>query len=118
MDMSSCASASSEVLLTFGGTAVGTSGYLAAQLFNQRAGTNLAIAPHPSTAQATIDPMTGRISIAFASAANVLQLIEEGKLTAFTVAQTNRAATHVGRRASSARRAGLRLLVRSLGTRA
>ena len=78
--------------LTFGGTAVGTSGYLAAQLFNQHAGINLAIAPYPSTAQATTDLMTGRISIAFASAANVLQLIEDGKLTALAVAQPQRAA--------------------------
>ena len=39
--------------LTFGGTQVGTTGHLAAQLFNQRAGTNLVIAPYPSTAQAT-----------------------------------------------------------------
>jgi tripartite-type tricarboxylate transporter receptor subunit TctC len=77
--------------LTFGGTAVGTTGYLAAQLFNQRAGTNLVIAPYPSTAQATTDLMTGRISIAFASAANVLQLIEDGKLTALAVAQPQRA---------------------------
>jgi tripartite-type tricarboxylate transporter receptor subunit TctC len=36
--------------------------------------------------------MTGRISIAFASAANVLQLIEDGKLTALAVAQPSRAA--------------------------
>ena len=80
--------------LTFGGTAVGTTGYLTAQLFNQRAGTNLPIAPYPSTAQATTDLMTGRISIAFASAANVLQLIEDGKLTALAVAQPNRAGNH------------------------
>ena len=78
--------------LTFGGTAVGTTGYLAAQLFNKRAGTNLVIAPYPSTAQATTDLITGRISIAFASAANVLPLIEEGKLTAIAVAQPERAA--------------------------
>ena len=45
--------------LTFGGTQVGTTGHLAAQLFNQRAGTNLVIAPYPSTAQATTDLMTG-----------------------------------------------------------
>jgi tripartite-type tricarboxylate transporter receptor subunit TctC len=77
--------------LTFGGTAIGTTGYLAAQLFNQRAGTNIVIAPYPSTAQATTDLMTGRISIAFASAANVLQLIEDGKLTALAVAQPKRA---------------------------
>ena len=56
--------------LTFGGTAIGTTGYLAAQLFNQRAGTKIVIAPYPSTAQATTDLMTGRISIAFSSAAN------------------------------------------------
>ena len=56
------------------------------------AGTNLAIAPYPSTAQATTDLMTGRISIAFSSAANVLQLVEEGKLTALAVAQAKRAA--------------------------
>ena len=76
--------------LTFGGTAVGTTGYLAAQLFNQRAGTDLPIAPYPSTAQATTDLMTGRISIAFASAANVLQLIDDGKLTALAIAQAKR----------------------------
>ena len=78
--------------LTFGGTAAGTTGYLVAQLFNQHAGTNLAIAPYPSTAQATTDLITGRISIAFATAANVLPLVEEGKLTALAVAQGQRAA--------------------------
>jgi tripartite-type tricarboxylate transporter receptor subunit TctC len=78
--------------LTFGGTAAGTTGYLAAQLFNQHAGTNLAIAPYPSTAQATTDLITGRISIAFATAANVLPLVEERKLTALAVAQDKRAA--------------------------
>jgi tripartite-type tricarboxylate transporter receptor subunit TctC len=78
--------------LTFGGTAVGTTGYLAAQMFNQRAGTNLVIAPYPSTAQATTDLMTGRISIAFASASNVLQLVQSGKLVALAVAQSKRAA--------------------------
>ena len=76
--------------LTFGGTAVGTTGHLAAQFFNQRAGTDLPIATYPSTAQATTDLMTGRISIAFASAANVLQLIEEGRLTALAIAQAKR----------------------------
>jgi tripartite-type tricarboxylate transporter receptor subunit TctC len=78
--------------MTFGGTAVGTTGYLAAQLFNQKAGTNLPIAPYPSTAQATADLMTGRISIAFGSVANVLQLVGDGKLTALAVAQAERAA--------------------------
>jgi tripartite-type tricarboxylate transporter receptor subunit TctC len=77
--------------LTFGGSGIGTTGYLAAQLFNQRAGTDLPIAPYPSTVQATTDLMTGRISIAFASAANVLQLIEDGKLTALAIAQPRRA---------------------------
>jgi tripartite-type tricarboxylate transporter receptor subunit TctC len=78
--------------LTFGGTQVGTTGHLAAQLFNQRAGTNLVIAPYPSTAQATTDLMTGRISVAFATASNVLQLIGDGKLTALAVAQSKRSA--------------------------
>jgi tripartite-type tricarboxylate transporter receptor subunit TctC len=77
-------------LVTFGGTAVGTTGHLAAQLFNQRAGTNLVIAPYPSTAQATTDLMTGRISVAFATASNVLPLIETGKLQALAVAQGQR----------------------------
>ena len=49
-------------------------------------------APYPSTAQATTDLITGRISIAFATAANVLPLVEEGKLTALAVAQAQRAA--------------------------
>lgn len=78
--------------LTFGGTAVGTTGHLAAQLFNQRAGTNLIIAPYPSTAQATTDLMTGRISVAFATASNVLPLIAAGKLQALAVAQPKRSA--------------------------
>jgi tripartite-type tricarboxylate transporter receptor subunit TctC len=78
--------------LTFGGTAVGTTGHLAAQLFNQRAGTNLVIAPYPSTAQATTDLMTGRISVAFATASNVLPLIESGKLQGLAVAQAQRSA--------------------------
>jgi len=76
--------------LTFGGTAVGTTGHLAAQLFNQRAGTDIPIAPYPSTVQATADLMAGRISIAFASAANVLHLIDAGKLTALAVALPKR----------------------------
>jgi len=78
--------------LTFGGTAVGTTGHLAAQLFNQRAGTNIVIAPYPSTAQATTDLMTGRISVAFATASNVLPLIESGKLQGLAVAQAKRSA--------------------------
>ena len=78
--------------LTFGGTAVGTTGHLAAQLFNQRAGTNIVIAPYPSTAQATTDLMTGRISVAFATASNVLPLIETGKLQGLAVAQAQRSA--------------------------
>lgn len=78
--------------LTFASTPAGTTGYLAAQLFNQRAGTNLAIAPYPSTAQSTTDLITGRVSVAFASAANVIRLIDDGKLTALAVAQPQRAA--------------------------
>lgn len=78
--------------LTFGGSGVGTTGYLVAQLFNQRAGTELPIAPYPSTVQATTDLMTGRISAAFASVSNVVQLIEEGKLTALALAQPTRSA--------------------------
>ena len=78
--------------LTLGGSGVGTTGYLAAQLFNQRAGTDLAIAPYPSTVQATTDLMMGRISVAFASVSNVVQLIEAGKLTALAMAQPTRSA--------------------------
>jgi tripartite-type tricarboxylate transporter receptor subunit TctC len=78
--------------ITFGAAAVGTTGYLSAQLFNQRAGLNLPIAPYPSTAQATTDLITGRISVMFASASNVLQLIEDGKLTALAVGQSQRSA--------------------------
>jgi tripartite-type tricarboxylate transporter receptor subunit TctC len=78
--------------LTLGGSGVGTTGYLVAQLFNQRAGTDLAIVPYPSTVQATTDLMTGRISAAFASVSNVVQLIETGKLTALAIAQPARSA--------------------------
>jgi tripartite-type tricarboxylate transporter receptor subunit TctC len=78
--------------LTLGGSGVGTTGYLVAQLFNQRAGTDLAIVPYPSTVQATTDLMTGRISAAFASVSNVIQLIETGKLTALAIAQPARSA--------------------------
>lgn len=76
--------------MTFGATAVGTTAYLAAQLFNQRAGLNIVIAPYPSSAQATTDLITGRISVMFASVPNVLQLIEDGKLTALAVGQAKR----------------------------
>jgi tripartite-type tricarboxylate transporter receptor subunit TctC len=78
--------------LTFGGSGVGTTGYLVAQHFNQRAGTDLPIVPYPSTVQATTDLMTGRISAAFASVSNVVQLIETGKLTALAMAQPTRSA--------------------------
>jgi tripartite-type tricarboxylate transporter receptor subunit TctC len=78
--------------VTFGGSGVGTTGYLVAQLFNQRAGTDLPIVPYPSTVQATTDLMTGRISAAFASLSNVVQLIETGKLTALAMAQPTRSA--------------------------
>lgn len=78
--------------MTLGATAVGTTAYLASQLFNQRAGLNLVIAPYPSSAQATTDLITGRISAMFASVPNVLQLIEEGKLTALAVGQARRSA--------------------------
>ena len=50
------------------------------------------IAPYPSSAQATTDLITGRISAMFASVPNVLQLIEEGKLTALAVGQARRSA--------------------------
>jgi tripartite-type tricarboxylate transporter receptor subunit TctC len=73
--------------VTLGATAVGTTAYLASQLLNQQAGLNLVIAPYPSSAQATTDLITGRISAMFASVPNVLQLIEEGKLTALAVGQ-------------------------------
>ena len=76
--------------MTLGATAVGTTAYLASQLFNQRSGINLVIAPYPSSAQATTDLITGRISAMFASVPNVLQLIEEGKLTALAVGQARR----------------------------
>ncbi len=76
--------------LTFGASAVGTTGYLSAQLFNRTAGVNLVIAPYPSTAQATTDLITGRISVMFASASNVLQLVEDGKLKALAVGQSTR----------------------------
>lgn len=76
--------------ITFGAAAVGTTGYLSAQLFNRRAGLVLVIVPYPSTAQATTDLVTGRISVMFASASNVLQLIEDGKLEALAVGQSQR----------------------------
>jgi tripartite-type tricarboxylate transporter receptor subunit TctC len=78
--------------LTFGSSGYATASYMAAELFNAKAGTNIASVPYQGgSSQALADLLSGRITLMFSVAPTLAPYVEAGKLKAFAVAQSNRA---------------------------
>jgi tripartite-type tricarboxylate transporter receptor subunit TctC len=78
--------------LTFGNSGYATASYMAAELFNANAGTNIQSVPYPGgSSQALSDLLAGRITLMFNVAPTLAPYVEAGKLKAFAVAQSNRA---------------------------
>ena len=79
--------------LTFGSSGAGTASHMAAELFNEKAGTKILIAPYQGGSnQAVTDLLAGRITLMFNVAATLAPHVEAGKLKALAVAQSKRAA--------------------------
>jgi tripartite-type tricarboxylate transporter receptor subunit TctC len=79
--------------LTFGSSGYATASHMAAQLFNEKAGTRLLIVPYQGGSnQAVSDLLAGRITLMFNVAATLATQVEAGTLKAFAVAQSHRAA--------------------------
>ncbi len=79
--------------LTFGSSGAGTASHMAAELFNEKAGTNIVIAPYQGGSnQAVTDLLAGRITLMFNVAATLAPHVDAGRLKAFAVAQSRRAA--------------------------
>jgi tripartite-type tricarboxylate transporter receptor subunit TctC len=79
--------------LTFGSSGYATASHMAAQLFNEKAGTRILIVPYQGGSnQAVSDLLAGRITLMFNVAATLAPHVEAGKLKAFAVAQSHRAA--------------------------
>jgi tripartite-type tricarboxylate transporter receptor subunit TctC len=78
--------------LTFGSSGYATASHMAAELFNERAGTKILTVPYQGGSnQAVSDLLSGRISLMFNVAATLAPHVEAGKLKAFAVAQSKRA---------------------------
>jgi tripartite-type tricarboxylate transporter receptor subunit TctC len=78
--------------LTFGSSGYATASYMAAELFNERAGTKILTVPYQGGSnQAVSDLLSGRITLMFNVAATLAPHVEAGKLKAFAVAQSKRA---------------------------
>ena len=78
--------------LTFGSSGYATASYMAAELFNAKAGTNIASVPYQGgSSQALADLLSGRITLMFSVAPTLAPYVEAGKLKAFAVAQSKRA---------------------------
>jgi tripartite-type tricarboxylate transporter receptor subunit TctC len=79
--------------LTFGSSGAGTASHMAAELFNEKAGTKILVAPYQGGSnQAVSDLLAGRITLMFNVAATLAPHVEAGKLKAIAVAQSKRAA--------------------------
>jgi tripartite-type tricarboxylate transporter receptor subunit TctC len=75
--------------LSFGTSGQWTASFMAAQMFNLRAGTQIAAVPYQGGAnQAVVDLLSGRINLMFNVAATLAPLVKEGKLTALAVGQS------------------------------
>lgn len=84
---------SSPESLTFGSSGAGTASHMAAEIFNQKIGTNIVIVPYQGGSnQAVADLLAGRITLMFNVAATLAPQVAAGKLKAFAVAQSKRAA--------------------------
>lgn len=78
--------------LTFGSSGYATASYMAAELFNARAGTRIPMVPYQGGSnQAVTDLLAGRITLMFNVAATLAPHVEAGKLKAFAVTQPKRA---------------------------
>jgi tripartite-type tricarboxylate transporter receptor subunit TctC len=78
--------------LTFGSSGYATASYMAAELFNARAGTSIVMVPYQGGSnQAVTDLLSGRITLMFNVAATLAPHVAAGKLKAFAVAQASRA---------------------------
>jgi tripartite-type tricarboxylate transporter receptor subunit TctC len=78
--------------LTFGTSGAGTASHLAAELFNQHAGTKIvAVHYQAGSNQVLTDLLTGRISMAFNVAVTLTPHVRRGALRAIAVAQPKRA---------------------------
>jgi tripartite-type tricarboxylate transporter receptor subunit TctC len=78
--------------LTFGSSGYATASYMAAELFNSKAGTKILTVPYQGGSnQAVSDLLSGRITLMFNVAATLAPHVEAGKLKAFAVAQSKRA---------------------------
>jgi tripartite-type tricarboxylate transporter receptor subunit TctC len=78
--------------LTFGSSGYATASHMAAELFNERAGTKILTVPYQGGSnQAVSDLLSGRITLMFNVAATLAPQVEAGKLKAFAVAQPKRA---------------------------
>jgi len=78
--------------LTFGSSGYATASYMAAELFNAKAGTAIVMVPYQGGSnQALSDLLSGRITLMFNVAATLAPHVAAGKLRAFAVAQSKRA---------------------------
>ncbi|MFZ5692298.1 MAG: Bug family tripartite tricarboxylate transporter substrate binding protein [Pseudomonadota bacterium] len=78
--------------LTFGTSGAGTASHLAAELFNQKAGTKIVAAHYQGGSnQALTDLLAGRITLMFNVAATLAPHVKADKLKAIAVAQPKRA---------------------------
>ena len=78
--------------LTFGSSGYATASYMAAELFNAKAGTRIPMVPYQGGSnQAVTDLLAGRITLMFNVAATLAPQVEAGKLRALAVAQPKRA---------------------------
>jgi tripartite-type tricarboxylate transporter receptor subunit TctC len=78
--------------LTFGSSGYATASYMAAELFNAKAGTAIVMVPYQGGSnQALSDLLSGRITLMFNVAATLAPHVAAGKLKAFAVAQPKRA---------------------------
>ena len=78
--------------LTFGSSGYATASYMAAELFNDRAGTKILTLPYQGGSnQAVSDLLSGRITLMFNVAPTLAPQVEAGRLKAFAVAQSKRA---------------------------
>jgi tripartite-type tricarboxylate transporter receptor subunit TctC len=78
--------------LTFGSSGYATASYMAAELFNEKAGTKILSVPYQGGSnQAVSDLLSGRITLMFNVAPTLAPHVEAGKLKAFAVAQSKRA---------------------------
>src|ERR1700736_531051 len=78
--------------LTFGSSGYATASYMAAELFNAKAGTNIPMVPYQGGSnQAVSDLLAGRITLMFNVAATLAPHVEAGRLKALAVAQSRRA---------------------------